>query len=667
MSKHAASYGRHTGDEDVKIYKGKTKAESPKSVNKQPGSTARKSIKRRDAKVYRELNTKAIVLPLVTAIVLAVVWLLPTTGWIRTLSFLIPYIMAGFDVLMEALEKILNKKIMEAEVIMTVASIAAFCIGEYPAAVLVMLIFRIGELAEAFAVGRSRKALEKIMDIRPSSANVETAEGVLAVELDYVNVGDIIVVEPGEKIPLDGIIIEGVTSIDTSPLTGDSESAAVTVGHKVVSGCINITSPIRVQVSHSYGDSTVSKVLGLVEKAAEHKSRQEATISRFAKIYTPVMLVLALALAIVPPIFNGHWAEYIRCGIIFLAVSCPCALVISVPLAYFCGIGCAAENGVIVKGSDYLETMAKADTFVFDKTGTITEGRFAITDVFPEEISEHELLSIAATAESSSRHPIARCLRQASGTLSLPDSQSVNTEEIPGRGVKADIGGRQVLVGNAALLEENGVGYKVPSRSGAAIHVAADKRYLGHILISDRIKRGAFDALESLRIQGVKKTVMLTGDVLSVARPIASKLNFDMLRAELLPEEKVAAVEYLISNKGGLGAIAFVGDGINDAAAMACSDLGISMGALGSEKAIEAADVVLLDDRIDRLPLAVKLSKFTAQVTRFNIILTLFTKLAVIATGLFGLIPIPIAVSCDIGVLIIAVFNSLRPLKAWRE
>lgn len=667
MSKHAASYGRHTGDEDVKIYKGKNKAESTKSANKQGSSTARKSVKRRDTKVYRELNKKTIVLPFVTAIVLIIVWLLPTTGWIRTLSFLMLYIIAAFDVFMEAFEKILNQKFMEAEVVMMLASIATFCIGEYPAAVLVMLIFRIGEMAEAFAVGRSRKAFAKITDIRPSSANVETAEGVLTVEPDYVNVGDIIVVEPGEKVPLDGIIIEGVTSIDTSPLTGESESAAVTVGHKVVSGCINITSPIRVQVSHSYGDSTVSKVLGLVEKAAEHKSRQEATISRFAKIYTPVMFALALALAVIPPIFNGQWVEYIRCSIIFLAVSCPCSLVISVPLAYFCGIGCAAENGVIVKGSDYLETMAKADTFVFDKTGIITEGRFTITDVFPEEISEHELLSIAATAESSSDHPIAHCLRQASGALCLPDSQSVRAEEISGRGVKADISGRQVLVGNAALLEENGVGYRVPSRSGAAIHVAADKRYLGHILISDRIKRGAFDALESLRILGVKKTVMLTGDVLSVARPIASKLNFDMLRAELLPEEKAAAVEYLISNKGGVGAVAFVGDGINDAAVMTCSDLGISMGALGSEKAMDSADVVLLNDRIDRLPIAIKLSKFTAHITTFNIAVTLFAKLAIIVTGLFGFIPIPIAVSCDIGVLIISVFNSLRPLKAWKE
>jgi len=661
------NYGRHTGDEDVKIYYGKAKTSQSREAKPQRNRPAAGNFKRREPNVRQPLSFKDAFVPAASAAVLLLAWLLPTGGWLRVLSFGAAYVLAGFDVVLNGLEKAWGKNFLSPEFIMIAASLAAFCIGEYIAATIILLLFRLLCMLEAFIREKSRKAFASATDIRPESANVETAEGLLGVEPDYVNVGDVVLVSPGERVPLDGTVIEGVSAIDCSPLTGESEAVAVTVGHRVLSGCVNISSPLRLRVACSYTDSTVNKLLDLVESAGKHQSRQEAAIRRFSKIYTPLMLLLSLALAIVPPLFNGQWLEYIRRAVVLMLASCPGPLLEAVSLAYFSGVCCAFKNGIIVKGYDILETMAATDTMVFDKTGTITEGRFTITDVFPEEISEHELLSIAATAECCSKHPIAQALRAASGSLTLAEGQQLSAEEIPGRGVIANLDGKQILVGNAALLVENGIGYKVPGRSGAAIHVAMDKVYLGHILISDRIKRGAFDALESLRVQGVKKTVMLTGDVLSVARPIASKLNFDMIRAELLPEEKASALAYLIKSKGGIGSVAFVGDGVNDALVMAGADLSIALGAVNSEGAIESADVVIMDDQIARLPMLASLSHYTVRSTRISIILSLLVKLFIILMGSFGVIPIFVAALCDTVVFAVIELISLTPLKAWKE
>lgn len=613
-----------------------------------------------------EVEIKDIVIIAAAAVLFVTALLLPTDGWIRAVSFIIPYLLAGYEVIFEAIEKLIKGEVLDEDFLMSISSAAAFCIGDYPEAVIVMLLYKIGELFEAFAVGKSRKSVAELMDIRPDSANVETAEGILTVTPDYVNVDDVIVVYPGERIPLDGTIIEGISTVDSSSLTGESVPKAVNVGYEVYSGSINLTSPLRVKVTNNYAESTATRILDLVENSAENKSYHEAFITRFAKIYTPVVVAAAVLLAIVPSFITGEWSEWIRRAVVFLVVSCPCALVISVPLSYFGGIGNASKNGILIKGSNFMEALAHADTMVFDKTGTITEGRFTVTDVFPVGISEGQLLSYAAAAESFSNHPIAKALKEA-GEVEAESGKLEQAEEIPGRGVSAVVDGKQIYVGNAALLFEHGIKYAVPSRSGAAIHVAVDDVYCGHILVADKIKKGAFESIDNLRTQGVKKFVMLTGDVMSVAKPIANKLNFDMLKAELMPDEKVSAVEYLIRNSSENSAVAFVGDGINDAPVLARADVGVAMGALGADAAIEAADIVLMDDDIRKLPLAVRISKFTARIAKENIIFSLLVKFAILALGVWGLVPIGAAVFGDVGVLIITIFNSLRTLKPWEK
>lgn len=683
MSNDFLGYSGNESDDDVKIYKTKDSyvrpaakparveavdreyTEKSEELESRERPVQKRSARKREIKKYRELTAKDIAVPVFAAAVFAVVWFLPTAGWVRAVSFLIPYMIAGFDVILKALEGITERRPLSEALVSTLSSIIAFAIGQYMTAVLIMLLFRLCYMVESCAVRRGRKQVSELLNIRPDSANVETAEGVLSVTPDYVNVGDIIVVEPGERIPLDGIIIDGITTIDCSPLAGKTEAMAVTAGHRVLSGCMNITSQIRIRVDRSYADSTVSKILELANNSPENKSRQEKLIGTFGKYFTPAVLGAALLMALVPPIFNGMWMEYIRRAAAFLMISCPSSMVLSVPLAYYGGIGCAAENGVLIKGFNYLESLANADTFVFEKTGIITEGRFMVTDVFPEGMSERELLGIAATAEMYSEHPIARALRQASSAIAAV--QDVKAQDIPGHGVKAYIGSREVLVGNASLLEENGIGYKVPTRSGSAVHVAVDRKYCGHIIVADKVRRGAFDALENMRIQGVNKTVMLTGDVLSVARPLGSKLNFDMLKAELLPEDKLDAVEYLIRNKGGIGTVAFVGDGINDAPILKKADVGIAMGAMGCDEAFDNADVLVMDEKIGKLPIAVKVARFTQLVVKENTGLALLTKFAVLACSAFGFVPIAAAAVVDSGVVILSLINSLRPLGAWKE
>lgn len=683
MSKDFVNYGMHEPDDDVKIYKPDERREAPVSrpapvegiereytekseqIESVERPAQKRTARRKEVRKYRELRAGDIAVPLLAAAVFAVLWFLPTTGWLRTLSFLLPYFIAGFDVILKALERISQKEFFSEALACTLASIAAYAIGQYFAAVLIMLLFRLCHIIESYAVRRGRKQLSELLSIRPDSASVETAEGVLSVTPDYVNVGDIILVEPGERIPLDGVIVEGISTIDCSPLAGKTEPVAVTTGYRVLSGCINITSPIRIRTNRSYADSTVSKILKLAENAPENKSRQEKLIAAFGKYFTPGVLVLAVLIGLVPPIFSGQWLEYIQRGAVFLLISCPSSMVLSVPLAYFGGLGSAVENGVLIKGFDYLESLANADTFVFEKTGTITEGKFAVTDVVPEGIGERELLGIAATAEMYSQHPIAKALRQASSAI--VDAKDVRAEDIPGRGVIAYIGSKEVLVGNAALLEENGIGYKVPNRSGSAVHVAVDRRYCGHILVSDRVRRGAFDALENMRVQGVTKTVMLTGDVLSVARPLGSKLNFDMLKAELRPEDKLAAVDYLITNKGGIGTVAFVGDGVSDAPVLQRADVGIVMGAMNCQEAFENSDVLIMDENIGKLPLAVKMARFTHFIVKENTGLALIAKFALLAGSAFGFVPIAAAAVVDSGVVILSLINSLRPMKSWKE
>lgn len=666
MKEHM-NYGSHAGDEDVKIYRGKESTERRAQAVPGPQPKAVRTAKKRPARDYRNVNWKDFVLPVAAAAALVAAWLLPTTGWVRAVSFFIPYLIGGFDGVMEAIERVANKEFLHKEPLTVLASIAAFATGAYVEAVLLVLLLELCSIVEALAVNRGRKETKKLLAIRPDSARVETAEGILEVTPDYVNVGDIIVVEPGERIPLDGVILEGISAIDVSPLAGKSKPVAMTAGYRVLSGCINVSSSIRVRVDRSFAESTVNRVLKLVEEAPKGKSRWEEHVSRGAKFYTPAVCVAALLLAVVPSVTGGEWVENIRRAVVLLVAAYPGELLVSVPLAFYGSTGSMAKNGVFVKAFRFLDALAAADTMVFDKTGTITEGRFAVTDVFPEGISEQELLSIASTAEQLSAHPIATALREASSPFALSPDDELSTEDIPGRGVRATVGDKVILVGNAALLEGYGVGYKVPSRSGGAVHVAVNGKYCGHILISDRIKRNAFDVMESLRVQGVKKTVMLTGDVLSVARPIASKLNFDMLKAELNPEEKLAAVQYLLDNKGGGGTLAFVGDGINDAEVLQGADVGLAMGALGSEPAMENADILLMDRDIAKLPLALKAAKDTLSVVKVNTLAAAVLKLLLLAGGAAGFVPIALAAVADAAVFTLCMTHSLRPLEAWKE
>ena len=595
-----------------------------------------------------------------SAVLLAALSFLPAEGWMKCVAFLIPFVIAGFAILMDAIDKLIDRKYFEAEQITLIAAIAVFALGFYTEAVLLLILFRVVRLLETFVSERCGAALKALPEIKPDTANVETAEGVLNVEPDYVNVGDIIQVPAGERIPLDGIIVEGVTTVDTSAISGQARPWDVAAGYKVYSGCTNVTAPIRVRVTKSFEQSTAARLVRMSEKAAQFRSRQESFIRKFISVYTPSMSALALVLAVVVPMFNAEWLEMLRRAAIVLICACPSAAVLSVSLAYIKSIGAAAKLGIFVKGEDCIESMAMAETMVFDKTGTITEGRYVITDVFPVNMTERELLTTAASAEVFSRHPIAYALREAVGIRSAKDMKVTQVEEIPGRGVSAIVGDALVYVGNTALLEEHGISCELPSRSGAAIHVAIDGKYCGHILVADRIRSGAFDALESLRVQGIKKMVLLTGDVLSVARPLASKLNFDMLRAELKPEDKLSALAYLMSNKGSKSSVAFVGDGYNDRALMERVDVGIAMGALGSEAAFMSADVLVMDRDIRKLPKAIGISKLASRISLENIAAGICVNLAAAVLGAAGILSVTAAVIACFAVSAAVLINTLR-------
>ncbi len=585
--------------------------------------------------------------------------------WLMLGLFLVPYLVLGFEIISDAIIKLLHGELFDEYFLMTVASIGALCIGEYPEAVAVMLFFRIGECFEDYAVDKSRRSIAELMDIRPDYACVEV-DGVLQkFDPNTIPVGTVITVTPGERIPLDGVIMDGESSVDTSALTGESMPRTVKKGQEVVSGCVNLSGVLRIRVSSTYKESTVSKMLELVEHSANSKSRREALVTRFAKVYTPVVVALAVLLAVIPSLVDGNWLEWIRRALIFLVISCPCALVISVPLSFFGGIGCASKHGILIKGSTYLEALADTSTVVMDKTGTVTEGSFSVTGVEPIGISGADLITLAAAAECYSSHPIALSLRKA--CKNLPDRRLVtNVRELTGRGIEANVCGRRVLVGNAALMTSNGITPKTPTEHATIVHVAADGIYGGYIVIDDRIKDGAKQAVSDLYRLGVESTVMLTGDGKRTAQAVATALGVNNVYSELLPSDKVIAVEELLRQKH-TGTLLFVGDGINDAPVLARSDVGIAMGALGSDAAVEAADVVLMDDDVRKLPLAIEISQHTVGIAKQNIAFSLTVKFVIMLLGALGIAGMWLAVFADVGVLILAVLNATRTLRIDEE
>lgn len=585
--------------------------------------------------------------------------------WLMLGLFLVPYLVLGFEIISDAIIKLLHGELFDEYFLMTVASIGALCIGEYPEAVAVMLFFRIGECFEDYAVDKSRRSIAELMGIRPDYACVEV-DGVLQkFDPNTIPVGTVITVTPGERIPLDGVIMDGESSVDTSALTGESMPRTVKKGQQVVSGCVNLSGVLRIRVSSTYKESTVSKMLELVEHSANSKSRREALVTRFAKVYTPVVVALAVLLAVIPSLVDGNWLEWIRRALIFLVISCPCALVISVPLSFFGGIGCASKHGILIKGSTYLEALADTSTVVMDKTGTVTEGSFSVTGVEPIGISGADLITLAAAAECYSTHPIALSLRKA--CKNLPDRRLVtNVRELTGRGIEANVCGRRVLVGNAALMTSNGITPKTPTEHATIVHVAADGIYGGYIVIDDRIKDGAKQAVSDLYRLGVESTVMLTGDGKRTAQAVATALGVNNVYSELLPSDKVIAVEELLRQKH-TGTLLFVGDGINDAPVLARSDVGIAMGALGSDAAVEAADVVLMDDDVRKLPLAIEISQHTVGIAKQNIAFSLTVKFVIMLLGALGIAGMWLAVFADVGVLILAVLNATRTLRINEE
>ena len=589
------------------------------------------------------------------------------------LVYLVPYLIAGYDTLLEAGEKIVKGDFLDEDFLMSIATVGALCIGflpgaetQFPEAVFVMLFFQVGELFEDIAEGRSRRSISALMDIRPDSANVERDGKILTVNPEEVKVGETIVVRPGEKVPMDGIVLEGTSSLDTVALTGESVPRSISRDDEVVSGCVNLTGVIRAKVTKAFGESTASKILDLVENASGNKSRSESFISRFARIYTPVVVAAALVLAFIPPVlsgdFAGTFATWLYRALTFLIVSCPCALVISVPLSFFGGIGGASSKGILVKGSNYLEALAKVGTVVFDKTGTLTEGVFEVTAVHPENIGEKELLHLAAHVERYSSHPIAVSLKSA--YPGEADGCTVkNVEEIAGRGVRAVVNGKTVCVGNTKMMDAAGAQWKPCEKNGTIVHVCVDGVYAGHVVVSDRIKADSADAVKALKAEGVSKTVMLTGDKREVGEYVASTLGLDEFRAELLPADKVTELERLLKEKPSGRTLAFVGDGINDAPVLARADLGIAMGGLGSDAAIEAADVVLMDDKPSKIALGVKIARKTLRLARENTFFAIFIKLLVLVLAVLGAATMWMAVFADVGVTVLAVLNAMRAMK----
>ena len=595
--------------------------------------------------------------------------------WQLLLVYLVPYLLVGRETLLEAARGIGHGDMFNEHFLMSLATLGALCIGflpgaetEFPEAVFVMLFFQVGELFEAYAEGRSRDSISHLMDIRPDVAYVEREGRTVAVPPQEVRVGEVIVIKPGEKVPLDGTIVEGATSLNTLALTGESMPREAAVEDEVMSGCINLTGVVRVRTTKSFGESTVSKIIRLVESADEHKSRSEAFITKFARVYTPIVVMAAVLLAVVPPLlspvgFVEAFSVWLHRALIFLVVSCPCALVISVPLTFFGGLGGASRRGILVKGSSYMDALARVGTVVFDKTGTLTRGEFVVEAVHPADFNEHELLHLAAHVEHFSTHPIGEALRAAFPNEATDGCRIEEVEEIAGRGIRARVEGRTVCVGNAKMMEDIGVQWRNCPCVGTIIHVAVDGRYAGHVVINDRVKEDSAPAVASLKRLGVQRTVMLTGDRREVALEVAGKLGIDTCFAELLPADKVAHLEQLLATKPAGTALAFVGDGINDAPVLKRADVGIAMGGLGSDAAIEAADVVLMDDQPSKIAMAVRIARRTLRIARQNVWFAIGIKVAILGLATVGLGTMWMAVFADVGVTVLAVLNAMRALR----
>ena len=578
--------------------------------------------------------------------------------------FIISYIIVGFEILRKAVRNIFRGKVFDENFLMSVATIGAFGIGEFPEAVAVMLFYQIGELFQSYAVDKSRKSIASLMDIRPDYANIYRDEKIEKVNPEEVKIGDTIIVKPGEKIPLDGTIIEGTTTLDTKALTGESLPREAKEGDKVLSGCINLNGVIKIKVEKEYGESTVSKILDLVENASSKKSKSENFITKFAKYYTPIVVIIALILAIIPPlvISGATFSDWIYRALSFLVVSCPCALVISIPLSFFGGIGGASKMGVLIKGSNYLEALSNTEIAVFDKTGTLTKGVFEVQKIEPVGISKEELLKISAYAENYSNHPISKSIKQAY-KKEIDEKQIKNYEELSGLGISAKINNQEVLVGNEKLMQKENIEYEKCKDIGTILYVAINKKYAGYILIADEIKKDSKQTIEELKKNGIKQTVMLTGDKKEVGESVAKEIGIDKVYTELLPTDKVQKVEELLKTKTAKGKLAFVGDGINDAPVLALADIGIAMGGLGADSAIEAADVVIMTDEPSKIIKSIKLSKKTMKIVKENIIFAITIKILVLILAALGISTMWEAVFADVGVSIIAIINALRALK----
>ena len=611
---------------------------------------------------------------LVTAAMLIALKFIPVTGILQLALYLVAYLVIGYDILRKAGKGILNGRAFDENFLMALATLGAFFLavwtrsGDYVEGIAVMLFYQIGELFQSYAVGKSRKNISALMDIRPDYANIEKDGSLAQVAPDEVPVGSIIVVQPGEKVPLDGVVVEGAASLNTSALTGESLPRDVREGEEIISGCIDMNGVLKVRTTKEFGESTVSKILDLVENASSRKSRSEAFISRFARVYTPAVCAAALALAILVPCGlliagkNPEWTQWIYRALSFLVVSCPCALVISIPLSFFAGIGGASKQGILIKGSNFLEELSDAKYVVFDKTGTLTQGVFEVTGVHHSELERAQLIEYAALAECASSHPISRSLQKAYGKA-IDRNRVTDIEEISGEGVTAKVDGHSVAAGNGKLLKRLGVEYLDCHSVGTIIHMAIDGEYAGHIVISDVVKPHSKEAIQELKKHGVEKTVMLTGDAKRVADQVAAELGVNEVRSELLPADKVAEVEKLLTEKGSKGKLAFVGDGINDAPVLTRADIGIAMGAMGSDAAIEAADVVLMDDDPLQIAKAIKISRKCIGIVRQNIVFSLIVKFACLALTAVGLANMWVAIFADVGVMIIAVLNAIRALK----
>ena len=611
---------------------------------------------------------------LTAAAMLIALKLIPVTGVLQLALYLVAYLVIGYDILKKAWRGILNRQVFDENFLMAVATVGAFALaivsrsGDYVEAIAVMLFYQIGELFQSYAVGKSRRNISALMDIRPDYANIERDGQLEKVDPDEVEIGSVIVVQPGEKVPLDGVILSGASSLNTSALTGESLPRDAKAGDEIISGCINMTGVLRIQTTKAFGESTVSKILELVEDSSSHKSKSENFISKFARVYTPAVCYGALALAVLPPVVRlmlGHpaqWSDWVYRALTFLVISCPCALVISIPLSFFAGIGGASKEGVLIKGSNYLETLSQVKTVVFDKTGTLTQGVFEVSGVHHSEMENEKLLEYAALAECASSHPISKSLQRAYGKA-IDRDRVRDIQEISGKGVSAVVDGHAVLAGNDKLMALRGIPFIGCHSVGTIIHIAIDGQYAGHIVISDVVKPHAKEAIERLKHAGVEKTVMLTGDSRRVADQVAGALGVDEVHSELLPADKVAQVEKLLASKGGKDKLAFVGDGINDAPVLSRADIGIAMGAMGSDAAIEAADVVLMDDDPLKIAKAIRISRKCIGIVYQNIVFALAVKFACLALGALGLANMWAAIFADVGVMVLAVLNAIRALR----